>query len=139
MTNILKLEKRGCDFWKDSPEATKSDLQNFRLCGVVDGKDKKYFLEIGTWTTVDKNRKKYLKEKYGLDSTHTWIDNSFKKREILTVANGEQKEYIGEYRDAEKLETYCHPTKTDVLATINRVFGCNYDAIEIVQEANLNW
>ena len=51
---ILRLEKRGCDFRKDSKEAKVSDLTNFRLCGIIksdlyNAKHKRvsdYFIEI---------------------------------------------------------------------------------------------
>ena len=51
---ILRLEKRGCDFRKNSDEAKASDLTNFRLCGIIksdlyDAKHERvsdYFIEI---------------------------------------------------------------------------------------------
>ena len=134
---ILKLEKRGCDFWKDSIERTKSDLENYRLVGKIQGKDREYILEICTTTTVDKHRKKYMREKFGLEPTYTWIDNEFARVEKKTWNDGTTTETKAHYRDMGKLETYAQPNKKSVLETINRVFGCNYTGIEFVERVDL--
>lgn len=136
MKNILKLEKRGCNFWKDSPEIKKSDLENYRLVGCIKGKDKNYILEICTHTATDKKRIKYLKEKFGLDATCTWIDNEYTKTETKTWNDGTITTQKNHYRDMTKLETYAQPTKKGILETINKVFGCDYDGIEFVDNVD---
>jgi hypothetical protein len=40
------------------------------------------------------------------------------------------------YRDMPKLETYAQPTKKGILETINKVFGCDYDGIEFVDNVD---
>ena len=63
--NILKLEKRGCDFRANSQEIELSDLTNFRLCGEIesplyDSKHERkgnYFIEICTNIQNNKFRK----------------------------------------------------------------------------------
>ena len=136
MKNILKLEKRGCDFWKDSIEKQKSDLENYRLVGCIKGSNKNYILEICTHTATDKNRIKYLKEKFGLGATCSWIDNEYTKTETKHWNDGTTTTHKNHYRDMEKLETYAQPTKKGILQKINEVFGCNYTDIEYVDNVD---
>lgn len=62
--NILKLEKRGCDFFPNADATKRSDIGNYRVCTggytvrAVNGND--YFLEftMGTkWRTRTENKR----------------------------------------------------------------------------------
>lgn len=112
------LERRGCDFWKDCPERTNSNLENFRLCGKIKNRQREYWLEICTTHTTDKRFLKKNKE-LGIGATYCHIDNEF------TAKNGSC------YRDIKKL-VYCHPTREAVLVAINKTFGTAYKGIEIL-------
>lgn len=51
MENILYLEKRGCNFFKNDEINKLSDVGNYRVCAAdIIGKDgKTYFLEFGAY------------------------------------------------------------------------------------------
>ena len=123
MTKILKLEKRGCDFWEDSPEAKNSDLENFRLFGYV---SKHECVEVCThW----KKKSKYSK----FIVVKTYIDNEFEKKELTTMAVGTKKYCWMSYRNLEKCGTIDNPTKAGVLEFINKTYNKNFTKLKIVE------
>ena len=61
MENILHLEKRGCNFFKNDDINNLSDVGNYRVCAYdIIGKDgKTYFLEFGSC-----DKRAYRKKRY---------------------------------------------------------------------------
>ena len=122
MTKILKLEKRGCDFWNDSLEAKESDLENYRLFGYV---SKHECIEV---CTNDYKKSKY--SKFRIVKTH--IDNQYDKQELTTMCNGEKKLVWMSYRDLNKCGCSEQPTKASVLEFINKTYNKNFTELVIV-------
>lgn len=58
--NVLKFERRGCEFWKDAPERKESDIGNYRITTpgeIIPGKDgRMYCLEFGSYDRRDIRR-----------------------------------------------------------------------------------
>ena len=110
----LRLEKRGCDFRKNSEEAKKSDLTNFRLCGIIktdlyNTKHKRisdYFIEI--CSNIQHNR------------MYSFFRNCYNATDGMC------------YGDLEKDGYTNNPTKAGILEYINNVFRTNYTNVEIV-------
>lgn len=119
---ILKLEKRGCDFWNDSQEKKESDLQNYRLFGYV---SKHECIEVTTHT-----RKKSKYSKFNI--VVTYIDNEYEKKELWTMASGLKKYCWGSYRDLKKCGCSNKPTKKSVLEFVNKTYNKKFTDIEIV-------
>lgn len=115
---ILRLEKRGMDFRKDSEEAKASDLTNFRLCGIIktdlyDAKHERvsdYFIEISS--NIQHNRIR--------DGMYSFFRNCYNAADGMC------------YGDLEKDGQTDNPTKVGILEYINRVFKTNYTDVEIV-------
>ncbi|MBQ3565456.1 MAG: hypothetical protein IJA14_04895 [Alphaproteobacteria bacterium] len=124
--NTLKLEKRGCNFWKDSIELATSDLGNYRLFGLLD---------LNLITNEDFNAKKAVCC-YVEICTH-YFDKKDKRKDY----RGKTRTFIDVSYDAENgncygATDYCkhanEPTQKSVLETINELFGTNYEKLEIV-------
>lgn len=122
MTKILKLEKRGCDFWGDSLEAKESDLENYRLFGYI---SKHECVEV---CTSDYKKSKYSKFRI----VKTYIDNQYDKKELTTMCNGEKKFVWMSYRDLNKCGCSEQPTKASVLEFINKTYNKNFTKLVIV-------
>ena len=114
----LRLEKRGCDFRKNSEESKKSDLTNFRLCGIIksdlyNAKHKRvsdYFIEICSSIQHNRFRK----------GMFSYFSNCYYAFDGMC------------YDDLEKDGYTNNPTKAGILEYINNVFGTNYTNVEIV-------
>lgn len=123
MKKVLKLEKRGCDFWHDSLEIQKSDLQNFRLFGYI---SKHECIEV---TTHAHKKSKYSK----FMIVKTYIDNEYEKKELTTMASGIKKYCWMSYRNLKKCGYSDEPTQESVLKFINKIYNKNFTKIEIVE------
>lgn len=133
MEKVLKLERRGCNFWHWCQERKDSDLENFRLCGEVES-DKNYFIEIITTNTTDKHFIRRNKMYYGLGATFTTIDNQYDRYTEKTAKDGTKYTLKEHFRDMSKFITPCAPTMKAVLEAINKAFGTDYTRIEILPD-----
>lgn len=114
----LRLEKRGCDFRKDSEEAKTSDLTNFRLCGIIKSdlynakhaRVSDYFIEICSNIQHNKFR----------NGMYSFFRNCYNAADGMC------------YGDLEKDGQTDNPTKAGILEYINNVFKTNYTDVEIV-------
>ena len=114
----LRLEKRGCDFRKDSEEAKTSNLTNFRLCGIIksdlyNAKHERvsdYFIEICSNIQHNKFR----------NGMYSFFRNCYNAADGMC------------YGDLEKDGQTDKPTKAGILEYINNVFKTNYTDVEIV-------
>lgn len=124
---ILRLEKRGCDFWKDSIELATSDLENYRLFGLLDlnlitnedfkaKKAVRCYVEICTHYFDKKDKRKEYRDK-----TRTHIDVCYDAENGLCYGALDCCQHTKE------------PTKKSVLETINELFGTNYEKLEFVE------
>lgn len=127
--NILKLEKRGCDFWKESNEKKVSDLENFRICGKLFSNGQRFYIEVTTHEYCGKIIPDRVKEQ-NINNVSSWIDNCYDKTEYYNK-NGVQTPYIASYRDLSKVTT-AKPTKKDLIERINQIFNTNFTDIKIV-------
>lgn len=127
MKQILKLEKRGCEFCKNSIESTASDLENYRLFGLLDinlitneyFKNKKATdccIEIRTHYFDKKDQREDFKNK-----TKTYIEISYKTGDGNWHIPRDCYQYTNE------------PTQESVLETINKFFGTNYKKLKFVE------
>lgn len=139
--NVLFLEKRGCNFWKDEPST--SDVKNYRVCTHgerVLGKDNRYyFIEFSLWR--DRKQVRYTHKKTGKPLKHPAFD----------IINTNAVAIDTQYSDAEgswrncKLEEKLNAknysyTISDILAitneiakgTFNRVIFADKKAIDEV-------
>ena len=111
MTKILKVEKRGCDFWGDSFEAKNSDMENFR-----------YFCYIS------KNKKKMLEI-----CPHSWKKSKYSKFYIMkthiSMSFYDKKGYC--WGDS-KNSGFCFSGRwADVLQYINAHWGTHFEKVKI--------
>lgn len=126
----LRLEKRGCDFWKDCNEKKASDLQNFRLFGYLTSNNTKYYIEITTHEYTGRIIPDRVKVA-NINNVSSWIDNGYEKIEYYNK-NGVQTAYTASYRDLKKV-TCAKPTKKEVLKVINKTYNTDFTEIEIVE------
>lgn len=101
---VLRMQRRGMNFYKNCPEINASDFDNFRYfveMGWFD--DKNYCLEITT----------HYRDNY--KSTNTFISISFERKDGMAFADG---------------TIWCNPYQKDVLKAINDRFGTDYTEIE---------
>ena len=134
MTNIIKLEARGCNFWKDDKINDFSDVGNYRV-GVynydIKGKDgNNYILSFGRC------------DHYNYRTTHKRTGKPLKHaiREII-IENGlhidtQYENERGCWRNC-KLESDIYNmhlpyTKAGILKAINYISAIPYDDIEII-------
>ena len=139
--NVLFLEKRGCNFWKDEPST--SDVGNYRVCTHgerVLGKDGRYyFIEFSLWR--DRKQVRYTNKRTGKPLKHPAFD--------IINPNGvaidtQYSDADGSWRNCkleEKLNTKNYSyTISDILAitneiakgTFNRVIFADKKAIDEV-------
>lgn len=129
---ILKLEKRGCNFWKDEP--IQSDINNYRVVTVerIESKNGNfYFLEFCLWRNKGHYRTKTKNNKRELKRPVFEIDL---KNGLLI--NTEYETQAGAFRDCnleknlnKKNYTY---TKKDILKAVNSFSKLKYTTIEFI-------
>lgn len=103
----LILEKRGCNFFKGSEEAQKSDLENYRLFGWISINE---CVEICTHFRAQQK------------AVNSYVDYSFFDKEGILHTNLEKTGYSSV------------PTKEQVLNFINKTFNKNFQKIQIVDK-----
>lgn len=129
---VLKLEKRGCDFWKDSKEEKLSDVGNYRVCTAerLTGKNgREYFIEF---SGRDRYNYRYFNKKTGeplkkavrelVAPCALWVDTEYENDN-------------GAWRDLniEKAFFAAGPrpyTCSEILRFASDLTGNNYDKIE---------
>lgn len=134
MKNILRLEARGCDFIKNSPDAIFSDLGNYRLFAPeIDAKNgkKEYQIEFTLWRnrghfrTINKRTSKLLKKPIFEIDIPLGLS-------INTYFIADDGCCYGDIKTEEKINllnlTY---TKKDLLKAVNLISKKQYDDIEI--------
>lgn len=124
MENVLYLEKRGCDFWRDDEINQISDLQNYRLfCNGMELKDGK-------------------KIKFDVSRGARYDFTSYKQPKLLNM----YKLYFDTYYEDEKgcwrlleVEKKLHKdsnnynyNSSDLLKAINTISKVKYTRIEIL-------
>ena len=108
----LIVEKRGCDFWKDSQESRESDLQNFRLFGYI-SKNKKRMIEI---TTHAHKKSKYSK----FYIVKTWVAMDFYDKKGMCWGDAKNSGFVNS------------GMACDVLQYINEKWGTHFSKLKIV-------
>ena len=135
--NVLFLEKRGCNFWDDSPESRASDVGNYRVCthgeSVPMKNGGKYFFEFSLWRDRKQERK-----------THKVTGKPLKHPKMETInpfalaINTEFSRDGGSWRDC-AMETQLYEknysyTLHDILEVINGVSTATYNKVIFAPE-----
>lgn len=133
MNDILKFERRGCDFFKGDKINNFSDVGNYRI-GVytysIKGKDgRDYIIELSNCTH------------YNYRTTHKSTGRELKKpvREIIveyglhlsTQYEDEKGCWRNSELEREVWEMHLPYTKENILKVVNYISSIQYDAIEI--------
>lgn len=134
LENVLKFERRGCEFWKDAPERKESDIGNYRITTpgeIIPGKDgRMYCLEFGSYDRramrrTDKRNGRPLKNPVSeiTMTCATRIDSQF-------------SDDRGSWRNLEmETEFYKTPrkyTEKNILDYVNSISTQKYDKIAYV-------
>lgn len=128
--NVLFLEKRGCDFWKD--ETADSDIKNYRVCThgeIIPGKDGNvYCLEFHLWR--DRKKVRYTHKITGKPLLHPAFDLINPQGVAIdtqyTNNNGSWRNCKLEEELNAKNYSY---TKADILAIVNSISTSKFDRI----------
>lgn len=141
MKNVLYLEKRGCDFWRDSEENKRSDLENFRLFGYIDSynyllpksrkSDKVYMVEICTHYFKRHHIKEVPAEAILTSFNISFIDN---KGDCWGLFKAPKDKNLTDLEIFFKSHLINKVTKQDVLDYINNYFGTSYKDLKIVDD-----
>lgn len=141
MKNVLYLEKRGHDFWHDSKEIRRSDLENFRLFGYIDSgeyllpksrkSDKVYMVEICTHY-FDKHHVKEVPANAILTNFNiSFIDN---KGDCYGFIKHPKDKNLTDLEVFFRSYLINKATKQDVIEYINNYFGTTYKELKIVDK-----
>lgn len=132
MENILHLEKRGCNFFKNDDINNLSDVGNYRVCAYdIIGKDgKTYFLEFGS---CDKRAYRKTNKRTGAPLKHPKFEIVLKNALHISTQFEDETGCYGNIeleRNLYKLGyTY---TLENILKVVNRISVVQYDRIEFL-------
>lgn len=128
--NILLLEKRGCDFWKDDEEMQKySDVGNYRVfCKGLQIKSITTYIDFsrGYKTNFKKNKNGNITG-YAHEHNHKLISNIYQKKM--------QNDYINSFGNIElekQISNFNYNyTQENILKTVNKINDFKIDKIYI--------
>lgn len=131
--NTIKLEKRGCDFFKYDNDVKKSDVGNYRVCTTeyLQAKDgRAYFMEFSSCRTC---RARKTHKVTGKPLKHTHIDTLNECGLYLSTQFENEKGCFENVNlDSEIYNKALDYTQENILKVIEYITGVKYDAIEFV-------
>ena len=129
---ILKLEKRGCNFWKDEP--IKSDINTYRVVTAerIESKNGNFYLlefclwrNKGHYRTKTKNNKRELKKPvFEID-----VKNGLCMNTEFETQNGAFRDCNLEKKINQKNYTY---NKKDILKAVNSFSKLKFTKIDFI-------
>ena len=128
--NVLFLEKRGCDFWKN--ETADSDIKNYRVCThgeIIPGKDGNiYCLEFHLWR--DRKQVRYTHKKTGKPLKHPAFDIINHQGIAIDTEFTNDRGCWRNCKLEEELnaKNYSY-TKADILTIVNKISTNTYNRI----------